>query len=110
MKVADVKLIWTPSVSDDVESQVVSISIDGAEPTLIEVGPEVQSVMTEVKASQSVVFSVETTDKEGLKTVSELYSFAIGNLEAPQPATFLGHEVVAIRDVEDVPVAAARTR
>jgi hypothetical protein len=110
MKVADVKLIWTPSVSDDVVKQVVSVSIDGAEPTLIEVGPEVQSVMTEVLASQSVVFSVSTTDAEGFTTVSELYSFAVGNLEAPQPATFLAHEVVAIREVDDVPVAPARVR
>ena len=111
MKIADVKLTWKPSVSSDVTKQVVSVSIDGAEPTKMEVGVEVQSVVIEVNALESVVFSVESFDSEDFSTVSEQYTFSLGNLESPQPATFLDHEVVAIRDVEDTPVVAVtRTR
>lgn len=98
-KVADVKLGWTPSVSADVVKQVAKVSIDGAEPTVFEVGPEVNSVAIEVKAVSSVLFFVESTDGENNTVVSESYTFTIGDLEAPQPATNLFHEVVAVRDV-----------
>jgi len=110
MNVADVKLTWKPSVSSDVTKQEVSVAIDGGEATVMEVGKEVESVVVEVNASQSVVFSVTSFDSEGLSTVSEQYTFSLGDLESPQPATFLAHEVVAIRDVEDAPVVATRTR
>lgn len=99
MKVADVRLSWSPSVSLDVVKQVASVTIDGNEPTKFEVGPAVGEVVIEVKASSSVVFSVESTDSEGESSVSELYTFSLGDLVAPQPATSLFHEVLAIRDV-----------
>jgi hypothetical protein len=99
MKVADVKLGWRPSVSSDVVKQVASVSIDGAEPTTFEVGPEVDSVMIEVKAVSTVVFSVVSTDTEGNSAVSEQYTFTVGDLEAPQPATELFHEIIGVRDV-----------
>lgn len=97
--VADVKLGWTPSVSTDVVKQVAKVSIDGADPTVFEVGPEVNSVQIEVKAVSSVVFTVETTDSENITVVSESYTFTIGDLVAPQPATNLFHEVIAVREV-----------
>lgn len=101
MKVADVKLGWTPSVSAGVVKQVVKVSIDGAEPTVIDpVSPEVGEIMVEVKASSSVVFSVLTTDSDGT-VESEKYTFLISDLELPQPATNLFHEVVAVREVPD---------
>lgn len=99
MKVADVKLSWKPSVSPDVVKQVASVSIDSAEPTTFEVGPEVDSVMIEVKAISTVVFFVTSTDAEGNSAVSEQYTFTIGDLEAPQPATTLFHEIVGVREV-----------
>lgn len=99
MKVADVRLSWSPSVSADVVSQVARVQIDGNEPTTFEVGPSVGEVVIEVKASSSVVFSVESTDSEGESTISELYTFTLGDLVAPQPATNLFHEVLAVRDV-----------
>lgn len=101
MKVADVKLSWSPSVSPGVVKQVAKVSIDGAEPTVFEVGPEVESVVVEVKASSSVLFFVETTDDENLTSVSEQYTFTVKDLEAPQPATNLFHEIVGVRDVTD---------
>ena len=99
MKVADVKLSWSPSVSSDVVKQVVRVAIDGQTPTTFEVGPSVDSVVIEVKASSSAVFSVESTDADGESVVSELYTFALSDLVAPQPATNLFHEIVAVRDV-----------
>ncbi len=103
MKVADVKIGWVASVSTDVVKSILSVSIDGAEPSTSELTPEVVSAVIEVKAQSSVVFSVTTVDAEGLQSVSETYTFTLGDLEAPQPVTGLFHEVVAVRDV-DVPV------
>lgn len=100
MKVADVKIGWVASVSTDVVKSILSVSIDGAEPTTSELTPEVVSAVIEVKAQSSVVFSVTTVDAEGLQSVSETYTFTLGDLEAPQPVTGLFHEVVAVRDTE----------
>jgi hypothetical protein len=103
MKVADVKLSWVASVSTDVVKNILSVAIDGNEPTLSELSPEVTSAVIEVNAQSSVVFSVTTVDSEGLQSVSSVYTFTLGDLEAPQPVTNLFHEIVAVRDA-DVPV------
>lgn len=108
MKVADVKLSWSPSVSAGIIRQVAKVAIDGAEPTALEVGPEVESVVIEVKASSSVVFWVETTDDENFTVISEQYTFQVKDLDSPLPATNLFHEIIAVRDLVDpvvVPVA-----
>jgi hypothetical protein len=100
MKVADVKLSWVASVSTDVVKNILSVSIDGGEPTVSELTPEVVSAVIEVNAESSVVFSVTTVDREGMEAVSETYTFTLGDLVAPQPVTGLFHEVVAVRDVD----------
>ena len=100
MKVADVKLSWSPSISSDVVKQVVSVAIDGQAPTTFEVGPAVDSVVIQVNALSSAVFSVESTDADGESVVSELYTFSVSDLVAPQPATDLFHEIIAVRDAE----------
>lgn len=100
-KVADIRLGWTRSPSTDVTKQVVLVTIDGAE-TTAEVGPDIQEWMITVNASKSVQFKVDSYDSEGNHTVSEVYSFVLGDLEAPQPATGLFHEVVAVRDESPV--------
>lgn len=102
-KVADVKLFWTKSPSIDVKSQRLEVSIDGVQQSGVELGPEVQDVTIVVKASQTVVFSVVTTDKDGLEVASTSYTINLGDLEAPFPAMDLGHIVMAIRDVPDEP-------
>ncbi len=100
-KVADVKLSWIPSTSEDVAGQSVSVSIDGAEAMVTLVAPEVTELMIEVQASRSVIVSVTTTDTEGHSTISEVYTFRIGDLVPPVAATGLTHEIVAVRDVPD---------
>ena len=101
MKVADVQLGWIPSPTP-LTKEVAKVSVDGAEPDTIEV-VNVDSVSITVKALQSVRFWVETTDDEGLVTISKDYSFQVGDLEAPLPATGLFHKITAIRDVPDEP-------
>jgi hypothetical protein len=101
VKVADVKLTWKPSVSVDVAEQTVVVVIDGVEKINTTVAPELEELLVEVKAKESVVFYVITEDNEGNTSLSENYTFSLGDLEAPQPATLLGHEIVAIRDVVD---------
>lgn len=102
-KVADVKMTWKPSVSTDIKEQTVVVVVDGLEKLNSTLAPEVEEVMIEVAASSSVIFYVLTVDTEGNSTQSENYTFTLGDLQAPQPATLLGHEIVAIRDVPDAP-------
>lgn len=97
-KVADVKLTWIKSPSTDVAKVQVIVTKDGTE-TTTEVGPEVESIQIVVEASKSVTFKVVVTDSENLTATSDLYSFSLGDLEAPLPATGLFHEVLGIRDV-----------
>jgi hypothetical protein len=104
MRVADVRLKWQKSVSADVASVDLAVTING-EQTFVTLGPEVESYDIEVAASGSVSFSGTVTDSEGNVTSSVTYSFSLGDLVAPQPITGLGFEVIAIRDVEDVPPA-----
>ncbi len=99
MKVADVKLGWSKSTSADVSSVSVTVINDGVE-TTSEFGPEVEEMMVVVSASTSVQFSVTTFDGEGLESTSTVYTFTLGDLEAPGAATALYHTVVAVRDVE----------
>lgn len=104
MHVADVKLYWTKSVSTDVAKVDVYTTINGTE-THTEVGPEVQEILVEVAAMGVVSFRVVVTDTEGKTTTSETYTFTLGDLVPPQPATGLGHEVTGVREVPDpVPV------
>lgn len=97
-KVADVKLSWSPSVSTDVVKQVVAFSVNG-QPREVELSRDVKELMIEVNSSSSVQFTVTTIDEEGQAVASEVYSFVLGDLEPPQPATGLFHEVVAVRDL-----------
>lgn len=98
MKVADVKIFWTPSPSADVEKVIVKTTVNGSE-TMSQFGPEVIEMMIEVAALGSVTVQIDVIDKEGLTGSSEIHSFVLGDLEAPQPVTNVGHEIVGIRDV-----------
>ncbi len=97
-KVADVKLTWRKSPSSDITGIKVVVTNNGVE-TTTEGGPEVQELMVIVNASGSLSFKVVSLDSEGNEAVSETYTFSLGDLEAPLPATDLFHEIVAVRDV-----------
>lgn len=99
-KVADVKLSWVRSPSADVVSRTIEVTING-QTTTADVGPEVEQYMIEVSASGSVQFKTTVKDAEDQVVSSEVYSFTVGDLEAPQPDTGLLHEIVGIRDVPD---------
>jgi hypothetical protein len=102
-KVADVKLGWTKSPSADVSKVEISVTINGAE-TKTEIDPAAESFMVVVRAGGVVSFTIATFDSEGNQATSEVYTFTLGDLESPLPATNLFHEVVGVRDegvVED---------
>ena len=96
-KVADVKLMWTKSPSSDVKSVKIVVTNNGSE-TTTELGPEVEDFQVVVQPMGTVQFKIVTFDSEGLQSTSETYSFSLGDLEAPLPATNLTHQVVGIRD------------
>jgi hypothetical protein len=97
-KVADVKLSWKKSPSADVKSVKIVVTNDGTE-TTTDLGAEVEEFMVVVAATKACSFKITTTDNEGLVATSVTYTFVLGDLEAPLPATDLKHEVVAVRDV-----------
>lgn len=98
MFVADVRLGWTRSISNDITSRIITITKNGEE-TKIEVGPEVSEYVLEVQASTSVTFKTEVIDSENKVVSSELYSFTVSDLVDPQPDTDLFHEIIAVREV-----------
>lgn len=97
MKVADVKLSWKKSVSADIDRVEILVTVNGTE-TKTDLTSEVEEFMIEVAASGSAQFQIITFDKEGSQSSSVIYSFTLGDLEPPQPATDLTHQVVAVRD------------
>ena len=97
-KVADIKLSWKKSVSADVAKVKVVVTLDG-QTTEAEHGPEVEEIVVTLAAGKSGSFHVVTIDSEGFQSMSLTHEWTLGDLEAPQPATALGHEVVAVRDV-----------
>jgi hypothetical protein len=101
-KVADIKLKWKRSASADAKRAVLTVNNDGDTST-VDIPIEQEEFLLVVKANKSFGFSIETFDDEGLSSNSLSYSSTLGDLTAPQPATELGHEVVAIRDVPDEP-------
>ncbi len=96
-KVADVRLSWVKSPTIDVTKVQVVVTNDGTE-TTTEFGPEVQELVIVVKASTTVQFKVVVTDSEGQVATSSTYTFTLGDLEAPLPATDLKHTILAVRD------------
>jgi hypothetical protein len=104
MKVADVKLFWVKSPSADVDHIEVVVTNNGVTTTTVR-SADVEDFMIEVQARGSVSFRIDTYDSEGNKTSSETYTFTLGDLEAPLPATGLGHVVTGVRDVPDAPPA-----
>lgn len=102
MKVADIRLFWTKSPSADVDHVEVTVTQNGTQ-TVNQFGPEVEEFQIVAQASSSVQFQVDTFDTEGNKATSVVYGFTLGDLESPLPATNLGHEILGVRDVPDVP-------
>jgi hypothetical protein len=97
-KVADVKLFWSKSPSQDIAKVTVTTTINGVD-TVAEFGPEVEEMQIEVAALGTVQFQIVVTDTEGKVASSEIHSFTLGDLEDPLPATNLGHEILGVRDV-----------
>lgn len=109
-KIASVRHFWTKSPSADVTKVVAVLTINGNE-TRTEYGPEVEEFVTDVNAGSSVSYLIETYDGEGKVATSETYTYNLGDLVDPLPATLLGHEVVGVRDEEpNPPVQTRKTR
>ena len=104
MKVASVKYTWSRSASVDVVLQKVEITKNGVL-EVFEFPPETQEFIGTVQAASNVSFRVESIDSENNTVFSDLYTFTLGDLEAPLPATNLFHEVLEVVDVPDEPVA-----
>lgn len=99
MKVADVRLYWTPSLSSDIAKQVVNVTI-GDSISTFDLLPGAVEHRIEVTSNSSFSFSVDSIDVEGNRIASVTYSSNVGDLEVPLPATDLGSEIMGVREVE----------
>lgn len=100
-KVADIRLGWKKSASADVVRVKIVTRIDGMESNVETENPDVQEIRVTARPGSALQFQVFVTDSEGNTTPSTIYDHVFGDFEAPQPATDLFHEVLAIRE-EDV--------
>lgn len=104
-KIAVIRFKWTRSASplDAVGRVEVALTVNG-NTTTVEVPKEAEEYVSEVRASSSVQFRVDTYDADDDQAVvsSEVHRFQLGNLEGVLPATNVSHEIIEVRD-EDAP-------
>jgi hypothetical protein len=104
MKVAEVRVFWERSVSADIVHQLVDVSTytdgdDEGTSLTHELGPTVSEVVLEVPENTSVNVAHQVFDGTYHSEVVA-YDFRIGDLTAPQPAGFIGHEIVRVFERE----------
>lgn len=100
MKVADVLVFWTPSVSTDVAQQQVALKLASGEVVSeVVLDPSVDRVQFD-GLQQSTDYVVVHTVTDGVNSAVATLQFNLGDLEAPMPVTGLGYSVVSVRDVE----------
>jgi len=95
MKVADVTLSWNcPPDAVGVQVFVVNNGVTQE----YAYGPDVMQMQITMEASTSCQFRVVTFDAEGNFDQGGVYSFTLNDLNRPQPATDLRHEVGDVRE------------
>jgi hypothetical protein len=100
MMVADVKVSWVLSVSQDVVSQVVVLkTVDGGVVSEVTLDAAVDSVVLE-GLSQKTDYVVVHTVTDGTQDASASLQFNLGDLEAPQAVSGLAVEVVKVYNKE----------
>ncbi len=100
MKVANVLVFWTPSVSGDVVSQQVVLKLASGEVVQEQLLDRSVEQVTFVGLQQSTDYLVEHTVTDGVNSAVATLQFNLGDLEAPAPVTGLGFSVVSVYDVE----------
>lgn len=101
MKIANVRLSWFPSVSDDVITQTLVIKFNGevaAEETL---SPQIDLFDVRVPEKTSVTVELTASDTENT-SVPAILDFRIGDLEVPVSPQFMspGFEILSVVDSE----------
>jgi hypothetical protein len=105
MKVARVRLFWTPSPTSTVAKVEVVSTVNG-ESTVAEFPGNLTSEhVIDVPAFSTASFLVRTYGDEGEVVDSMTHSFTTGDLEETFPATDLGHEIVEVVDVPVEPMS-----
>jgi len=96
MKVADVKLTWDlpPGVAG---TQI--FVINNGVTTEFAYGPDTKEMQITMEPSTSCQFRVVTFDADGNFDQGGVYNFTLNDLDRPQPATDLHHEVANVREV-----------
>lgn len=101
MKLALVKVSWTPSVSQDVRVQRFTVTdLDGELLLTKDLEPQVVSEFLELPEKTRVVVSLVVNDGV-FDSVPATLEVVVDDLTAPQPVTNLTYEIVEIRDVEE---------
>lgn len=105
MKVARVKLFWTPSVTQTVTKVEVVSTVNGVETTVEFPGNMTSEHVIDVPSFSTASFLVKTYGDEGEVVDSMTHSFSTGDLEETFPAMDLGHEILEVVEVPVEPMS-----
>lgn len=101
MKLALIKVSWTPSVSQDVRVQKFVVSdLDGELLLSKDLEPQVASEFIELPEKTRVLVSLVVNDGV-YDSVPATVEVVVDDLTAPQPVTNLTYEIVEVKDVEE---------
>ena len=111
MKQATIKLTWTPSVSPDVDEQLLYIKSTPGDELVDNPGAiELEDVLTpgvseyEFSAIEGDVVHVELMANDGVNDSEvAVLDFTVPDLSAPAPPTNLAFEIISVVDIEPEP-------
>ncbi len=101
MKIANVRLSWFPSVSDDVITQSLVVKFNGEVAVEETLSPQIDLFDVRVPEKTSVTVELTASDSENT-SVPAVLDFRIGDLEVPISPQFMnpGFEVLSVVDSE----------
>lgn len=99
MKLADIKVSWTPSVSTDVvEVKVILNNLKSNTVTEVDLPKEaISHIFTGLNEKTSYLVTVRLTD--GTNEVDTSVQIDVPDLEKPQPVSNLNFEIVDVYDL-----------
>lgn len=113
-KVADSRFSWSKSPTSGIVRAEFVLAIDGMSTTVVELEtPERESYDVTLEAKSNGTFSIKSYKADGQVATSEQWTFNVGDLEAPLPATNGAFTILNVREVPDdepVPSGAAGMR
>jgi hypothetical protein len=98
---AQVRIFWTPSVSQDVKDVEFLVVANGTEVVRETLAPSVSEKIVDLKEGENIEVTVTVND--GTYKVPAHLNFIMPDLELPQGVQNLGYEIVHVHDHDEEP-------